>query len=466
MALAHRLLQAGLAPLLRLVGDQRVVHFVPGGQHGLAVGDGRFLLARLAQVQVAAQAPAIEQRQAQRRAEGEPTRVPAQAAQLQGLEAGITGQGNTRVEIPGGHPHLGRGRVKRRFGTPHVRAALGQLAGQADRYLRRADRHGRHVGTRQARLEALRRLRQQQAEGVDQLRLTLLQRWQAGIDGGYLGDTPSGRLGDLQLGGNTFGQARLVERMAAPGNLQAVAGDAQRVLRSAQLDIVARGVSQYREQHVALRLLCHLHVGVGGLHFAAQAAPQIQLPGRVQAALPEAVGRTAGVAGRIVEPLLAVACAVVARRGIQFRPLLRRHHTARGAALFQSRESAAHIQVLGSGALDQRAQLRVAETVPPLRVNGQAHRRAAHVGGRRQLPVVIQARLRPNEVRPDGAGAQAQAGQQHPGMMWHVSSPPPALRPAGVYRCWPPPTFPRADAPAAADPRRARSSPEYAAPPW
>ena len=62
--------------LAGVVRGQLIVNFMPGAQNGLLVGDGRFLLLGFAQLQHAAQTSAVEQRQAELRADTKGARAP------------------------------------------------------------------------------------------------------------------------------------------------------------------------------------------------------------------------------------------------------------------------------------------------------------------------------------------------------------------------------------------------------
>ncbi|MNC82247.1 hypothetical protein D3C75_1356850 [compost metagenome] len=63
---------------------------MPGAQHRLLVGNGSFLLLCFAQIEYAAQASAVEQRQAELRADAERARAPgAEIAQLHRLRADV-----------------------------------------------------------------------------------------------------------------------------------------------------------------------------------------------------------------------------------------------------------------------------------------------------------------------------------------------------------------------------------------
>ena len=147
---------------------------MPGGQHRLAVGDGRFLLLRLAQLQIAAQAAAVEQGHAEAGAEGKALGVPADVGQLHRLQADAARQGDARIKIALRHADGGRGRVQLRFGAADVGAPPGQAARHTQLHLHG---HGRNVlAGRQFRLQGLRRQCQQEGEGIAQAHFALLQR--------------------------------------------------------------------------------------------------------------------------------------------------------------------------------------------------------------------------------------------------------------------------------------------------
>ncbi|MEG2942655.1 MAG: hypothetical protein RR969_13940, partial [Thermomonas sp.] len=72
--------------------------------------------------------------------------------------------------------------MQARLRLADIRAALGQFRRQANGDLTLGLRHGGILG--QLRVQGLRRLAHQQAEGIDQLVLALLQIRQARFDGG------------------------------------------------------------------------------------------------------------------------------------------------------------------------------------------------------------------------------------------------------------------------------------------
>ena len=87
-----------------------------------------------------------------------------------------------------------------------------------------------------------------------------------------------GGFGDVQVSGNAIGQAQLREFQAVPGDVEVFFGDRASVLYAAQLDVVLRGVCQYRQQHTATVVFSDFEVGVGSFGFAAHATPEIQFP--------------------------------------------------------------------------------------------------------------------------------------------------------------------------------------------
>ena len=91
-------------------------------------------------------------------------------------------------------------------------------------------------------MQGLRWLAHQQAKGVDQLILTLLQIRQARFDSRDLG----GGFGHVQVGGHAIGQPQLRELEAVARNIKVLLGDGTGVLDAAQLDIVLGSLGQHR----------------------------------------------------------------------------------------------------------------------------------------------------------------------------------------------------------------------------
>ncbi len=111
--------------------------------------------------------------------------------------------------------------------------------------------------------------------------------------GGHLG----GGIGDVQVRGEAAAVARLRQFQAFLGGVDVVDGNGELGLDAAQLHIVAGHFRQDRQQRIAPRVLRGFDGGVGAFNLAAHAAPEIQLPRRVEAILPEIEGRDRLVAG-------------------------------------------------------------------------------------------------------------------------------------------------------------------------
>jgi hypothetical protein len=154
---------------------------------------------------------------------------------------------------------------------------------------------------------ALAALAHQQADRVDQLRLTLLKGRQARFDGRDLG----GGFG-VQIGRHTVVQAQLRQLEAVPGDIEVLLGDRAGVLHAAQLDVVLCGVGEDRQQHAATVVFGDFEVGIGGFGFAAHAAPDIQFPRGGETGVPQVEGGIAVVPGRVIQAFAAVAFARVA----------------------------------------------------------------------------------------------------------------------------------------------------------
>src|SRR3546814_15922284 len=78
--------QFSMAVLLGSPGVQGVVHFMPGLQHCLPVGDGGSSLPCLVQRKALLQTPALEDRKIDRRADGEEPGIPTvEVVELEGF---------------------------------------------------------------------------------------------------------------------------------------------------------------------------------------------------------------------------------------------------------------------------------------------------------------------------------------------------------------------------------------------
>ncbi|MNM73513.1 hypothetical protein D3C81_852410 [compost metagenome] len=108
------------------------------------------------------------------------------------------------------------------------------------------------------------------------MRLALLQRGQTRFDGRYL----SGGFGDIQVGGDTVGQAQLREFQAVAGDVEVLLGDGSGTLHTAQLNVVLGGFGEHRQQHAASVVFRDFQGRISGFGFSAHTAPEIQFPGR------------------------------------------------------------------------------------------------------------------------------------------------------------------------------------------
>ena len=267
----------------------------------------------------------------------------AQAGQLQGFETEVAVERDARIEVRLGHADAGGSGVQARFGTTDVGAALGQFGRQADRHAARRTRNR----PRRAEFgeQAAGAGTDQVAEGVDQVRLVLFHLGQACLHAGHLGQ----RLGYLEVGGDAVGQARAGEFQAAQCGLEVVADDRRTVLFAAQLDIVARGFRQHRDLHVAQFVLAGFHRRVGGFQLASHAAPEVQLPGGVEAGQGVVVVAFAGLAGRIEQAGAGGPLALVVAAGVHRGQGVAAEAATDRAALLQARRGAAQVEV---GTLD------------------------------------------------------------------------------------------------------------------
>lgn len=157
---------------------------------------------------------------------------------------------------------------------------------------------------------------------------------------------------------------------------EVVADDRRTVLFAAQLDIVARGFRQHRDLHVAQFVLAGFHRRVGGFQLASHAAPEVQLPGGVEAGQGVVVVAFAGLAGRIEQAGAGGPLALVVAAGVHRGQGVAAEAATDRAALLQARRGAAQVEVGTLDPLQQGVQLRVVEQRPPL-----AARRGGEVAG-------------------------------------------------------------------------------------
>ena len=141
----------------------------------------------------------------------------------------------------------------------------------------------------------VRRLVQQQRQGVHQLVHAHRQRRHGRLDGGGLGI----RLGHVQLGRHAFALPQPREREIAIGVVQRLAQHRQLVLGAAQPDVVAGGFREHRQHDAALRFQRGLRQRAGLFDLAPHAAPQVQFPAGIDAGLPQVERGLAAASGRI-----------------------------------------------------------------------------------------------------------------------------------------------------------------------
>ncbi|MNT17608.1 hypothetical protein D3C72_1527660 [compost metagenome] len=166
----------------------------------------------------------------------------------------------------------------------NVRTALGQFRGYADGKALLRRRHG--ARRQQFSLQAARRFGQQQAQGVDQLRLAFLQGGQACFNRSHLRTG----LGHVQCRGDTIAQPHLRQAQTMARDLKVFLRHGQGTLHRTQLNVIARRLGQQRQQHAPTVILGDLHYRVGGFDLPPDPPPQIQLPTGRQIPLPQVEG--------------------------------------------------------------------------------------------------------------------------------------------------------------------------------
>ena len=156
--------------------------------------------------------------------------------------------------------------------------------------------------------QGVRRLAQQQAQRVDRLCFLLLQDRNLRQRGAQLG----GGVGHVQIGGHPASGALLRQVEALLGGADVLAGNAKLRLRAAKLDVIACDLGQAGQQDRAFRLFGRLGGRGGRFDRTPDAAPQIDLPRRIETALVEIERLQAGalyptrrVAGRSVRTVRA-----------------------------------------------------------------------------------------------------------------------------------------------------------------
>ena len=356
-----------------------------------------FLLLGLAQFQGAAQAAALEDRQADRGAEGVGVRGPfAEVAELQALDGAAAGEGDAGEEIGLCGADRGGGGVQRGFGGADVRAAAGEFAGHADRHARRHRGDGARGG--EAGQAGAGGLAEQQGDGVAEAGLLFLQGGDLGFDGGDLG----AGIGDVEVGGHAAGFALARQGVVLAGDVQVLADDGQFALDAAQRDVGAGEFGRGADQEIAAHVGAGFHLRLAGFDQAGDAAPEIDLPGQVEAELEhvvraaqagvglggapaEAVGLGAGIGGAGGGDRGDAAAGLLLSRvggvGVGGGALGGFGDAELGAGLHQAEIGGAQVEVGARQGLLHLVEHRVAEQGPPAGVEGFGDRGAGGGGG-------------------------------------------------------------------------------------
>src|ERR1700677_521864 len=263
--------------LIRTIGDQGVGDVVPGLQHRLSIAYRRFLLARFAEFQRRGEPPALENRQRDAGSGRVLQRTRhEQLVESEGIEHCRPGQLDRRIKVRHRDPDIGGLRVQIVLGLPDVRASARELERNADRDVRGRRRHRPRAS--EFATQAVRRQIQQQAQGVDLLRLLLLEARDLRA---YRFDLRLGVL-DVEPRRQALFLQRLRQLEETLFGLHVFVGDVHERLRAAQLYVVVRDLRQRRDQYLPSLILGGLDLRVGGLDLAADAAPQIQFPRGVE----------------------------------------------------------------------------------------------------------------------------------------------------------------------------------------
>ncbi len=285
-----------------------------------------------------------------------------------------------------------------RFGPADVRPPAQQIRWQADRG---GGRSGRDVGRRrELRHQGGGLLTQQETERVDRLagRGFQLRDYRGG--GRHLGF----RVGHIQ----TADKPALEPLAGQPGAVllggEVLPGDLDALLKSAQLDVVARHFRRQGYQNVAAILHGGLQVGIGGLDVAANAAEDVQLPAGVEAGVVRVGDDAAGFA---LLPIVGSSwrpAALEGAPGVHGGAEAAGGDPTCGTRLADARFGLQQVQVGADGPFLECGQGRVVEHRPPARkVIGWMFCR----GGIRSLdPVDGNRRLRRLEIRSDQASTQ------------------------------------------------------------
>ena len=231
---------------------------------------------------VVGDAPVVEDRPADARA-AEVLEAPPleEVGEVLGRDAHRADQREARQQVGLGDADLRALRGERALGDADVGAAAQEIGGDAERDARRRVRdHG--AARADQVVEVARRDAEQDRERV-------LGLPDAGLEVGDERARVFEQRGGLRRvePGHLAGLELLVgDREAALLDRDVGVRDVEPLLERAELDVVRRHLGEQRHQHVVVRGDRGEQLGVGRLDAAAEPAPEVDLPGRVEAGLP------------------------------------------------------------------------------------------------------------------------------------------------------------------------------------
>ena len=371
-------------------------------------------------------------------------------AHVRGAQADLPGQRDVGIELRDRHADLGRGRVQLQLRAPHVGTPARQCGRQPDRHRRRQPRQrGRRL---EQLVERAGRAAHQIGQAVAQHRelLVVLRKLRADLRQARVGAA------HVELAGQPVrgAIAREVEKVLL--RLRQFQRQRAQCLRAAILQVGLRDLGLQREQRVVAAGHRRAGFRAGRLHRAPHAPEQVELPGRVEAGLPE-IGRRGQRIDRLVRALAdrraatghrarqrrtrraqavdlvvhalvlqdaldAELLALVAGGGAHVRQSLRGGLVQLLACLGDTHHGGLHVEIVARGAIHQLVEQRIVEGAPPARIGIGIHHRAGGDAGRRGgggrgrarrlqvVPLRRRVRLRRLEVRADRAGRQRETG--------------------------------------------------------
>ena len=242
------------------------------------------MLLRLAELEGAAEAAALEDRDGDAGAEAVGAGGEAEVAELGRLKGEGAAEGDLGEEVGLGLADVGGGGVELGFGLADVGTAPGQLGGEADGDAGGdgGDRlGGGEFGGKRAGGSA-----EEEGDGVDALRFLLFELGDGGGGGFALG----GGVGDVEVGGEAAAGALGSEAGAFLGGAEVGAGDAEGFLGAAELYVAAGEFREAGDEGLAPGFHGGVDVGVRALDGAADAPPEVEFPACVETALEEVEG--------------------------------------------------------------------------------------------------------------------------------------------------------------------------------